>query len=97
MSNIDKLLCMEKLHKLIKQQYMGSAEEYAVKLNISRATLYNYINDLECFGAKIMYDRTINSFVYLNNFTFELKINIEYLDSEKMKEIKGGCYFRPFF
>ncbi len=93
MNNISKLLILERLHKLIKQQYKGSADEYAARLNISRATLFNHINDLKYFGAKIMYNRFINSFEYLNDFTFEIIIKAESLSNEQMNNIQGGKSF----
>jgi hypothetical protein len=90
---LEKLLTLERLHKLIKNQYNGSAEDYAKKLNISRATLFNYLDELTFFGAKITYKRTLNCFVYLNEFVLKITIETDLLDDEEMKKIAGGTNF----
>jgi len=77
-------------------RYKGAAQDYAYKVNISRSSLFNYINELKDMGAHIEYSRTLNSFIYLNEFVFEIKI--ESLSDEKTKNIFGGynIYFSEF-
>jgi len=77
-------------------KYKGSAEDYANRVNISRSSLFNYINELKIMGAHIEYSRSLNSFIYLNEFVLEIKI--ESLSDEKIKNIFGGynIYFSEF-
>jgi len=97
MSNIEKLFKIYRLHKLIKQGFSGSIEDYAEKLNISRGCVYNYKDDLEGIGAEIQYSRATNKFVYINNFEFKIELNFSPLEEKDMKKYKGGSsFFLPF-
>jgi hypothetical protein len=90
MSIIEKTLKLERLHKLIEQKYWGNAEDYVKKLNISRSCLFNYIEELKKAGAEIEYCRYSNSFVYLNEFVFEIRIKSEVICKKEMYKIFGG-------
>ena len=96
MGILEKILILERLHKLIQMGYKGSAKDYAHRVNISRSSLFNYIDELKGMGAQIEYSRSLNSFIYLNKFVLEIKI--ESLSDEKLKNIFGGfnIYFREF-
>jgi len=48
---------MENLKHLIKRERTGDANEFAEKLDISRRTLFNYLEILRDEGTVIKYDR----------------------------------------
>lgn len=90
MSTIDKILKLERLHKLIQNKYVGSADDYSAKLNISRSCLFNYIDELKNAGAVIEYSRSLNSFIYLNDFVFQITIKSASICHEGLDNILGG-------
>lgn len=94
MSTIEKTLKLERLYKLIKRQFVGNTDEYAAKLDISRSTLFNYIEELKIAGAEIEYSRTLRRFVFLNDFVFEIKIKSKTLSNEEMKVLCGGIVIK---
>jgi hypothetical protein len=93
MGNIDKLFKIEKLHKLIKSEFMGTSDDYANILRVSRGTLHNYIEDLKFAGAEIAYSRIGNCYKYLNEFEFEIKVNAKCMTPDEMNKICGGSNF----
>ncbi len=68
----EQLELIKRLDALIKRKGTGSASELAVRLNISRATVYRYLNELKHFGAEIEFCRHRNSFIYQNDFKLRL-------------------------
>ena len=90
MSTIEKTLKIERLHNLIQRKFVGSASDYALKLGISRSCLFNYIDDLKLSGAEIKYCRSLNRFIYLNYFEFEIRIKSEVICKKEMSKIFGG-------
>jgi len=95
MSTIEKAFKIEKLHKLIKSGFIGTSDEYAKNLNISRSCLFNYIEELKYIGADVVYSRELNKYIYLNNFNFEIKYEFSLTEIEEMKKIKGGMKKNP--
>ncbi|PCI33330.1 MAG: hypothetical protein COB60_07875 [Flavobacteriaceae bacterium] len=93
---LKKILILEHLHKLVQMGYKGSAKDYAHRVNISRSSLFNYIDELKGMGTQIEYSSSLNSFIYLNKFVLEIKI--ESLSDEKTKSIFVGytIYFHEF-
>lgn len=73
---IEVLQKLERIDTLIRLENTGSPNEFAKKLDISRSTLYQYLNVLKFFGADIKYCKCSESFIYLNtsslsNFLFK--------------------------
>ena len=93
MRNIDKLFVIERLHRLIKFEFIGNSKDYAAKLSISRSSFHNYIDDLKTVGAEIEYNRIKNCYQYLNDFEFEIKIKKSLLPSDEMRKMHGGNNF----
>jgi len=75
MSIIEKTLKLESVHKAIKNKINGTPKEIAEKLEISRACLYNYIDDLKSIGAEVEYNRTSQYFFYKNEFDIKIVID----------------------
>lgn len=82
LSEFEKLI---HLHELILKQRTGTPEELAMRMGISRACLFRYIEKLKGFGAEIKYNRTRNCYGYTNDF--KLKIILE---TNEMKKVLGG-------
>jgi len=68
MSFYQKWKTIECIHYKIKTRSTGTPEEFSRRLNISRSTLYEYIEDLEELGAEIRYSRCLQTFYYVNDF-----------------------------
>ncbi|GAB6120745.1 HTH domain-containing protein [Dysgonomonas termitidis] len=89
---------INQLHSLIKTGKTGNPKTLATHLSISRATLYNLLNELKTFGAPIIYSRAQKSFLYTREFNLELKCTIELIETDELTRINGGGYsfFLPF-
>jgi len=61
-----------KIHKLIARQATGTPAEFAATIKISRAHLYNIIENLKINGAEIKYSRRLRTFYYINTFSLEI-------------------------
>lgn len=59
------------LHKLIKRGNTGKANELCDKLNISRRTLFLYLETFRDHGADIKYCRKTNTYYYEREFLIE--------------------------
>jgi hypothetical protein len=89
MSYIKKVQKMEQLHKLILNEFRGSAKDYAEKLRISRGSLFNYLEDLKQAGAVISYCRNSNCFTYVNQFELELRVYSQAVNSIELNSSGG--------
>jgi len=101
MGIIEKTLKLESVHRAIKNKITGTPKEIAENLEISRAYLYNYIEDLKNIGAEVEYNRTSQHFFYKNEFDIKIVIEKILLNENEMGKTKGGNSFnfflRPFF
>ena len=98
MGIIEKTLKLESVHNAIKNKITGTPKQIAKKLEISRACLYNYIDDLKSIGAEVEYNRSSQHFFYKNEFNLKIIIEKKLLDKSEMQNIKGGnsfIYFAP--
>lgn len=59
------------LNDLLKQGYTGTAEDLAWKLNVSRRTVFRYLDELRINGAIIGYSKTKKTYYFKNNFNFD--------------------------
>lgn len=84
------------IHDLIMKGFTGSPDELARRLNISRRTLYNYIEIIKSFGVEIDYCRTRKTFLILNNKRLNVYFGLEVLDKEQLNDINGGAVKFPF-
>lgn len=74
MDYIDNILKLEELHKVIEKGRTGSLTQLAERMHMPKPTLRRKLDELKALGAQIEYDKSICSFHYLNNFTFEIII-----------------------
>jgi len=92
---------INRLHCLIKTGATGNPEMLAKRLGISRASLYNLLEELKSIKAPITYSRTHESFLYTKEFNLELKCIVEFIGTnEELTRINGGAYsffFRIIF
>ena len=58
------------LTELIAKENTGNAQELAERLQVSRRTLFRYLEDLKIMGAEISYSKKQNSYVFDNVFSF---------------------------
>ena len=84
-----KTLCA--VHRAIKTQVKGSTAEIAEYVGLSRSCFYNYIEEIENFGAEVSYSRSARCFSYQNSFNLKLEIN-----NDGMTQIFGGKNSRNF-
>lgn len=63
------------LHRRIREQNTGTAEEFAETLNISRSQLFEILSQLKDFGAEIRFNRIRRTFFYANEFDIRLTID----------------------
>ncbi|MBK6267410.1 HTH domain-containing protein [Marivirga sp. S37H4] len=59
------------LHKLIKRRNTGKADELCTRLNISRRTLFLYLELFRDHGANIKFCRKTNTYYYEEEFFFQ--------------------------
>ncbi|MBS3771790.1 MAG: HTH domain-containing protein [Bacteroidales bacterium] len=69
-----RLVKLERIHRSILTRSTGTPAQLASKVNIARRTLYEYLDQLKSLGAEIAYSRTIQSYYYVNDFNFQLRI-----------------------
>ena len=82
---IQKYNQLAKAHQLIIKQIKGTPEEIAKRIDLSKSSFYNYMEELKQLGAEIKYCRTCQCFKYTNNF--KLTVTIE---TNEMTKILGG-------
>jgi predicted DNA-binding transcriptional regulator YafY len=73
MGYIDYIERIKKMDDLIRNEQTGNADELAVKMEVSRATVFNYIEVLKSMGAQIEFNKKSKTFFYLDK-NFEIKL-----------------------
>ena len=66
----DQLRLIQRLHNLIARKSTGPPEKLAIRLQISRASLFRYLNALRDLGAVIDYCKYHQSYIYREPFIF---------------------------
>ncbi|TAE19911.1 MAG: helix-turn-helix domain-containing protein [Bacteroidetes bacterium] len=72
--------CLDKvkrLDKLIRRQGTGTPKEFAKKLKVSEATLYNYLDFLKDMGASIQYCPHRCSYYYKGGGGFNIRFEFQ--------------------
>ena len=65
-----------RFHQYVIHGDTGDAATFAAKLGISRASLFNLINELESYGIDIEYSRARRTYLYKYPEKVEIKISI---------------------
>ena len=68
----DKLAVLMRLHYLIEQRATGNSLELADQLNVSKSTLFRYLNELRSFGAPIAFCMEQRHYYYKEGFDLAL-------------------------
>lgn len=63
-------------HSYMKHGNTGNADAFAEKLGISRASLFNLINELKDYGIEIEYSREYQTYRYAEPDKVEINITI---------------------
>jgi len=72
MSIVNQIKLLLKLHELINEETTGVSKELAKKLGLSRASIFRYLGELKLLGAQIAYSKQKRSYIYENEFVFEI-------------------------
>lgn len=79
------------IHKLIIEEKTNTPDLFAERLGISRAFLYQIIDELKEKKIPIVYSRKKKSFIYTKTVILKLEFIYEILDDdEDLKNINGG-------
>jgi predicted DNA-binding transcriptional regulator YafY len=73
MGYIDYIERIKKIDDLIRTEQTGNADELAMKMEVSRATVFNYLEVLKSMGAQIEFNKRNKTFYYLDK-DFEIKL-----------------------
>lgn len=91
MNFFDTMERISRLHNLIKNENTGNPEFLSKRLGISRATLYNIIDELKSMDAPINYSRSRETFFYTKYFELDIRCNMTLIEDEvELKRIIGG-------
>ncbi len=78
------------MHQLIKEQRTGRPEEFAKRLNLSKARLFQLIEELRLMGAPIAYSRFLETYYYTVAYKIEVSIHFKPLDDQELLNTNGG-------
>lgn len=93
MTLIEQLFLLDRLDSLIHRKATGTRAALARKLELTPRSVTNYINHLRNLGAEIEMCAERQSYIYLNEFRFQLTSVCSFSQTEN---VKGGG-FLPFF
>ena len=93
MNLLEQLSLLERLDNLINRKNTGTAQEMAERLDISRRSVFNYLEKLRYYGAEIDFCPIRKSFIYVN----ENKPQLPIISKLNAKKIQGGESFITFF
>ena len=65
-----------RFHQYVMRGNTGDAAAFAEKLGISRASLFNLINELKSYGIDISYSRMRQTYYYHHPDKVEIRISI---------------------
>lgn len=92
MNTIKNLERLQKLHFLIKNESTGPPSELAQMMKVSERLIYNLIEQLKDFDAKISYDRRRKTYYYCDNFQIRLNISFSVTRQSETIELFQGSY-----
>ena len=71
MNFLEQLSKLKRLDALIQRKGTGTALQLASRLNVSRTTIFNYLNILKDLGAPLAYCNNRRSYYYEEPFHLE--------------------------
>ena len=81
---------IERLHLLIKRKATGTPKELANRLQVSEASVYEYIKTLKEMGAPVAYDIYRKSYVYDKPCSLSLRYNVQTLEEDEISYAQAG-------
>lgn len=82
------------MDQLIRQGRTGTQTEFANRLGLSVSRLARIIEYLKGIGAPLEYDRSRNTYYYEEEYSIQIKVDIQQLNYQQIRHISAGtCYF----
>ena len=81
---------IKKLNRLIKSGQTGTPSELASTMHMSQSHLFRCLKELEQYGMKINYSRTLKTYFYENDNELTIFYSLKLIADSKTKEILGG-------
>jgi len=66
---------------LIKEGSTGSSADLSIRLQVSRRSVQDYLDELRILGAQILYDSIHRTYYYVNKF--DIKYHLDIIVGEK--------------
>lgn len=82
---------IERLHLLIKRKATGTPKALASRLEVSEASVYEYIKTLKEMGAPVVYDIYRKSYVYHKPCSLSLRYDVQDMEDDEIKYAQAGC------
>ncbi len=67
---------IERMDQLVRMQSTGSPYELCARLGISRTKLYRMLAVMKALGAPLLYDVSVQSFVYEEAVDFHIRFRV---------------------
>ena len=68
MTIFKQLAQLKRMDNLIRRKATGTPDQLAERLEVSRATIFRYLDELKAFGADIRYCKERRSYIYSEPF-----------------------------
>ncbi len=92
MKTIKNLERLQQIHLLIEKECTGSPAQMASRMHISERLVYNLIDQLKDFKARICYDRSRKTYYYSDDFQLQVSISVSVMSNNEITQIFGGSY-----
>jgi len=79
---LKQVALIAQIDQLIRLQATGTPEAFAYRLGISKTKLYRVLKTMKLLNASILYDMTLQSFVY--DVTVDFQFGFYEMDSNKI-------------
>ncbi len=81
------------MDQLIRQGRTGTQTEFANRLGLSVSRLARIIEYLKGIGAPLEYDRSRNTYYYDEEYSIQIKVDIQQLNYQQIRHISAGTYY----
>lgn len=81
------------MDRLIRQRRTGTQAEFATRLGLSVSRLARIIEYLKGIGAPLEYDRSRNTYYYQEEYSIQIKVDIQQLNYQQIRHISAGRYY----
>lgn len=87
MSLVKYIARLQRMDSLIAMRATGTPDEFALKMNLSRSTLFEMIQEMKGLGVDIRYSTLGNSYYYADERRIIIKV--ERMKNESHLEARG--------